>query len=125
MNTIVTNSKLSKILAELKAQFKRLYGNRLLHLILYGSQARGGAEFGSDVDVLIVLHAPVNQGEEILRTGQIVADLSLRHDEVISCLFIDEDRYQNRNGSLLRNIRKEGILLWQMTNLNCNVLISR
>jgi uncharacterized protein len=111
MNTIVTNPKLSKILTELKAQFEMLHGDRLLHLILYGSQARGEAEFGSDIDVLIVLKPPVNPGEEILRSGQIVADLSLQYDEVISCLFMDENRYQNRNGSLLRNIRKEGILL--------------
>ncbi|KAM3107127.1 nucleotidyltransferase domain-containing protein [Phormidesmis sp. 146-33] len=111
MNTIVTNPKLSKILAELKAQFEMVHGDRLLHLILYGSQARGVAEFGSDIDVLVVLKAPVNPGEEILRTGQIVADLSLQHDEVISCLFMDENRYQTRNGSLLRNIRKEGIPL--------------
>ncbi|KAM3094069.1 nucleotidyltransferase domain-containing protein [Phormidesmis sp. 146-35] len=87
MNTIVTNPKLSKILAELKAQFEMVHGDQLLHLILYGSQARGDAEFGSDIDVLVVLKAPVNPGEEILRTGQIVADLSLQHDEVISCLY--------------------------------------
>jgi len=116
MSAIVTNPKLSNILAELKAQFEMLHGDWLLHVILYGSQARGEAELGSDIDVLIVLKPPVNPGEEILRTGQIVADLSLQHDEVISCLFMDEDRYQNRNGSLLRNIRREGIVLWQTTN---------
>jgi uncharacterized protein len=50
-------------------------------------------------------------GSEIKRTGKTIADLSLHYDVVISCLFMDETSYQTRNGSLLRNIRKEGSLL--------------
>ena len=81
------------------------------HLILFGSQARGDEEPGSDIDVLVVLKPPVNPGEEIKRTGKAIADLSLEYDVVISCLFMEETHYQTRNGSLLRNIRKGGVLL--------------
>ncbi|OUC13119.1 MAG: nucleotidyltransferase [Alkalinema sp. CACIAM 70d] len=102
---------LQPILSQLKQALTELYGDRLLHLMLFGSQARGDAEPGSDIDVLVVLKPPVNPGEEIKRTGQAVADLSLHYDVVISCLFMDEIYYQTRNGSLLRNIRKEGVLL--------------
>lgn len=91
----------------------------MIHLTLFGSQARGDEEPGSDIDVLVVLRSqsvsgaelPVNPGEEIKRTGKIVADLSLEYDVVISCLFMDETDYQTRNSPLLRNIRKEGVLL--------------
>lgn len=102
---------LQPILARLKEDLDHLYGDRLQHLTLFGSQARGDAEPESDIDVLVVLKSPVNPGEEIKRTGQVVADLSLHYEVVISCLFMDETHYQIRNGSLLRNIRKEGILL--------------
>ena len=102
---------LKSILPRLKQDLADLYGDRLLHLTLFGSQARGDAEPGSDIDVLVVLKPPVNPGEEIKRTGKAIADLSLHYDVVISCLFMDETHYQTRNGSLLRNIRKEGILL--------------
>jgi predicted nucleotidyltransferase len=105
------NSILQPILTHLKRDLAELYGNRLLHLTLFGSQARGDAESGSDIDVLVVLKPPVNPGEEIKRTGKVVADLCLHYDVVISCLFMDETYYQTRNGSLLRNIRKEGVLL--------------
>jgi predicted nucleotidyltransferase len=105
------NQKLEAILSELKSHFEGMYGDRLIQMTLFGSQARGEAQFGSDIDVLVVLEGPVNPGEEIARTGGIVADLSLKHDEVISCLFMDASRFRNRNGPLLRNIRKEGILL--------------
>jgi len=102
---------LKSILHRLKQNLADLYGDRLLHLTLFGSQARGDAESGSDIDVLVVLKPPVNPGEEIKRTGKAIADLSLHYDVIISCLFMDETHYQTRNGSLLRNIRKEGILL--------------
>jgi hypothetical protein len=38
-------------------------------------------------------------------TGSIdpVADLSLRHDEVISCVFMGEERFKHRHGPLRRN----------------------
>ena len=102
---------LKSILTRLKQDLADLYGDRLLHLTLFGSQARGDAEPGSDIDVLVVLKPPVNPGEEIKRTGRAIAALSLHYDVVISCLFMDAIHYQTRNGSLLRNIRKEGILL--------------
>ncbi|HAC65163.1 MAG TPA: nucleotidyltransferase, partial [Cyanothece sp. UBA12306] len=65
----------------------------------------------SDIDILVVLKGEVNAGEEIDKTIPIIARLSLEKDVVISCIFMDEDRFINRNGSLLRNIRKEGITL--------------
>jgi uncharacterized protein len=105
------NPKLQPILAHLKQDLTDLYGDRLHNLTLFGSQARGDAEETSDIDVLVVLKSLVNPGEEIKHTGKTIADLSLHYDVVISCLFMDQVNYQTRNGSLLRNIRREGIFL--------------
>lgn len=103
--------RLHSILAELRRRLQALYGERLVRMVLYGSQARGDAEQGSDIDVLLVLAGPVNPGEEITRTSEIVAELSLEFAEVICCLFMDEDRFLHRNGPLLRNIRREGVAI--------------
>lgn len=97
------------IVSELRQQLEALYGDRLTHVILFGSHARGDADPDSDIDVLVVLRGKVNPGEEIQRTGEIVTGLSLENDTVISCVFMDENRFLHRNGPLLRNIRKEGI----------------
>ena len=86
-----------------------LYGSRLSRLILYGSQVRGDADRYSDIDVLVVLKGSVKPGDEIARTGGVVADLSLQIDKVITCVFMDEERYLHRAGPLLRNIRREGV----------------
>jgi uncharacterized protein len=105
------NVILQPILDRLKQELTKLYSDRLTHLTLFGSQARGDQHPESDIDVLVVLRAPVNPGEEIKRTGRIVADLSLEYDVVISCIFMAETDYQTRNSNLLRNIRNEGVLL--------------
>ena len=113
------NDKLTSILAELRSRFEALYGERLVQMLLFGSQARGDAEPGSDIDVLVVLKDPAHAGEEIDRTIDLAADLSLQHDEVISCVFMSEDRFKRRHGPLLRNIRREGIRIWLKTSKSC------
>ena len=100
--------KLHDILAELRRRFETLYGPRLVRMVLYGSQARGDAEPGSDIDVLVVLNGEVDPCREIDRTLDDVVNLSFEHDVVISCVFMDEHRFRHRNGPLLRNIRREG-----------------
>jgi uncharacterized protein (UPF0332 family)/predicted nucleotidyltransferase len=106
------NEKLNVILTELQYRFKALYGSRLTHLILYGSQARGDAEPGSDIDVMVVLEGPVNPFEEIHHTGKIVAELSLEHNEVIACVFILAEQFECEQTPLLINVHREGISDW-------------
>ena len=103
------NDKLKNILTQLRSHFEQIYDSRLVTMVLYGSQARGDARPESDIDILVVLKGQVNPGEEIKRTSHIRADLSLQNDEVISCLFMDEQRFIHYNGPLPRNIRKEGM----------------
>jgi len=102
-------SDVKKIVSELRKKMEALYGDRLAHVILFGSHARGDADPDSDIDVLVVLRGTVNPGEEIHRTGEIVSALSLANNTVISCVFMDENRFLHKNGPFLRNIRKEGI----------------
>ena len=107
----LTPEKLSHVLAELRSQLDELYGSRLVRLMLYGSQARGDAMPGSDVDVLVVLTGPVNPAAEIERATPVTAALSLEHDIVISCLYVSEERYIQENSPLLLNVRREGVVV--------------
>ena len=107
-NTVM-NNRTRSVVNQLKQALSSLYGTRLKRVIVFGSQARGEAEPFSDIDVLVVLQGPVLPGDEIARTGEIVATLSLQSDSVISCLFMDEERFLHRAGPLLRNIRREGV----------------
>jgi len=102
-------NKLTAILPELRQHFETLYGDRLVHMLLFGSQARGDAETESDIDVLVVLQGPVDPGEEIARTGEVTALLSLKHDVVISRVFLSAEQFSSEQSPLLLNVRREGI----------------
>ncbi len=102
---------LDTILSELRAQLKALYGDRLVRLVLYGSQARREAEPYSDVDVLVVLTGPVDSSREIERTSDIRLDLSLRYATIVSCVYVSEERFAQEQSPLLLNVRKEGVPL--------------
>jgi len=105
----VMNKKLKAILTELRHRFEVLYGPRLTGIVLYGSHARGDAEPDSDIDVLVILEGSVVPTTEIHRTSEIVAGLSLKHDVVISCVFVERERALNEQSPLLLNVRREGI----------------
>ena len=102
---------LQAVLDELRDAFKRLYGERLVTMRLYGSYARGEAGAGSDIDVLVVLDGEVNPGEEITRTGDVLAALSLKYGVVLSCVFVSQDRFLREQSPLLLNVRREGVPL--------------
>ncbi len=108
METIL-NARLNVILKELRQQLRSLYGSRLLQLVLFGSQARGDDEAGSDIDVMVVLQGPVNVGAEIARVGATKAALSLKYDVVIACVFVSAERYATERSPLLLNVRREGM----------------
>ena len=97
------------ILTELRERLERLYGERLVCMMLYGSQARGDAEPGSDIDVLVVLRGEVAACEEIARTAEDAAQVSLKHDAVVVCAFVSEDQFRHEESPLLLNVRREGV----------------
>ena len=103
------NSNLPPILSELKQRLSEHYGDRLDRLVLFGSQARGDAEPGSDIDVLVVLKGEVNPYRETRSTSEIRGEINLRNNVLVSCMYISSDRYRNRRGSLVTNALREGI----------------
>ena len=93
---------------ELKEGLAQIYGDKLKAVYLYGSYARGDYREGSDVDVMIVLASYQRYGDEIKRTSELNAKLSLDYNLSVSRIFMTDDRWKNDNSPLLRNIRAQG-----------------
>ena len=99
---------IENILHELKQELKRVYKNRLVSLILYGSYARGEAGADSDIDV-VVLKGNVVPGREIDCMLDIITDLGLKYNTLISIYPVSEDSMQSVKSPLLLNVHAEGI----------------
>ena len=105
------DEKLQTILAELREKLQAQYGERLVNVILFGSQARGDATPESDIDVMIVLKGEVNPFAEIDRTSHLIAGLSLKYDTLISRTFVSESEFRQEQSPLLINVRREGVFV--------------
>ena len=82
-----------------------------MQVVLFGSQARGNPNPGSDIDVLVVLEEPFDSEYENSLLSEILAELSLRHSEVINCVLMSEADFQHSQELLLSNVRREGIVI--------------
>lgn len=92
---------------------QEIYGDLVDSIILYGSTARG-TRAESDVDVTILLHAGATKAmrDQML---DLVVDLELECGRVRSVLCIDYDKFAEWKDIIpfYKNIRKDGVVLWQ------------
>jgi len=93
---ITPQAELTSILGRYREGIERLYEERLRGLYLFGSHARGDAEEGSDVDVLIVLDEIESTWSEVQRTSELTAELSLEFGVTVCGVFTSERRWRAR-----------------------------
>ena len=97
------------ILKEFRSNAESLYGDTLKDIVLYGSWARNTATDQSDIDVAVVLKGDVNHGKEIDRMIDVVTEINLNYDVLLSVYPVSESNFDSVNSPLLINIRKEGV----------------
>lgn len=107
--TATTSPQVKEIIAQTRLGLKKIYGEQLEQVILFGSQARGDARADSDIDLLIVLKNPFDYSTESDRISFLIADLCLEYNVLISCAFATSEQFQHRNSGFFRNVRAEGV----------------
>jgi uncharacterized protein len=101
--------RLKKILKELQDEFSKILDKKLDAILLFGSQARKDARIDSDIDILVIINGEFNYGDLIKSTSNIVSDLSLENDVVISRAFISKEHFEHDQDPFLSNVRRESV----------------
>jgi predicted nucleotidyltransferase len=103
------DDELTNVLRDLRQALTELLGDYLDELLLFGSRARGEANAGSDIDVLVIVGGEFDYADLMRRTSTIVARISLEHDVVISRVFVSRAQYERGRSPFLLNVRREAV----------------
>ncbi len=103
---------LAALLDRLAEGLRELYGERYRGLVLYGSYARGEADEGSDVDLLLLLEGEVDSATEITYAESVKWLPALEAGYAVSLIPIGKDKYSSSGQPFLRNARREGVALY-------------
>lgn len=90
-------------------EVRKGYDGRLQQVILYGSRARGTADEGSDVDVLVVLNPLGDFWEESSRLNALAGPIALTYDVVLSAIPVDAEEFARPRTPLVLTAKREGI----------------
>jgi predicted nucleotidyltransferase len=105
-----------RVATEFVSKVRERFGNQVLSIVLFGSRARGEAGADSDMDVLVVMSDDdLEMGREI---RYLAVDVWLKHDIYLSTRVWSQDHWhklEELQTLLYRNIRQDGISLWNLT----------
>jgi predicted nucleotidyltransferase len=100
---------ISSIVQRCKEVLSRYYGSRLKGIILYGSVARGEADPGSDIDLLVLLSPPFDYFAELRQIVDLLYPIQLDSEQLISAKPALASDYEMGSLSFYRNARREGV----------------
>ena len=110
-----TRLDIQPLLDDFVQAMRRLYGQRLSRIILFGSFARGEAHAESDVDVLVLLwEEEIDFFHEVDQLVEATHPLDLKHLRVVSAFPATETGYQQRTQLLYYHVAEEGQTLYDM-----------
>ena len=113
-NVLNTTNAIQNICNSLVLGVQEIYKDQALEIILYGSVARGTQTEESDIDIAVITseYETIEMKERLV---DLVVDLELEYNVVLSVLRIDNNKFNEWKNVLpfYKNVIKEGIVLWQ------------
>jgi predicted nucleotidyltransferase len=103
--------EIRKVAERLWAHLGEEYGSKVLHVILYGSHARGSATPESDADVLVVVDDALDPWEVRRSLGGALLDILLEKGCLVSALVVPKRFYEEYKSPFMVQVRREGVPL--------------
>jgi predicted nucleotidyltransferase len=97
------------ILDQIKAYLRQRFGDSIESILLYGSYARGSAKPESDIDLLVLVHDSLNPAEVRQSLSDILYDILLEHDELVSVIVLPKSFYEASDSMFLHHVRQEAV----------------
>ena len=102
------------LLKETHTGLKKIFGEKLENVILYGSYARGDYDSESDIDVMALVDLDKNELAKYRRTvSDFASDIDLKYDVLLSLKLQDKFTFE-KYGDVLpyyMNVAREGVYL--------------
>lgn len=91
------------------------YGDEVVGLVLFGSQARGEATEDSDIDVGVILKTITDRRMVRDRIAELAYDVLLESGEDIQAVAITQDQWEfpetSSNPSLIQAMKQDGVTI--------------
>lgn len=112
---MIKDSKIKELLFKVEEELKKIFGDKLKDIILYGSYARLQNTEDSDVDIIVL----IDKSDNNLRKYEdnitdIMVDLSLEYEVVVS-IYLQSYEVYKKHANILPffiNVRNEGVSLY-------------
>ena len=111
INQDIPSPKILKILKRVKSHLTETYGDGVVKVILYGSQARGDFHEGSDVDVAIVVRDSLNPRAVERSLDELLWRVVVDDGELVATIAYRESIFEGPGSSHIQNIKAEGIIV--------------
>ena len=108
----MNQANIEKAKFELAVAMKKLFGGKLSEVILFGSYARNQQDEESDIDIMVLVKDdPLSLKSYSHEIAEIVTDINLQYDVVLSVILQSTDEYEEYKDVLpfFMNIRREGV----------------
>lgn len=110
--SMCSKNELDVLLKEIAAIYRKVFGDDIVKIVLYGSYARGTFDAESDIDIVAIVKGEREELQRKLREVWILSsNLELEYETILSPTVIPYEEFEKYRNVLpyYRNIEEEGI----------------
>jgi predicted nucleotidyltransferase len=93
---------------EIRPRLEKAFRERFRGALLFGSEARNEAGEDSDLDLMVLLEAPVRLGRDLETIVRALYPLQLQVDRPIHALPVSSEAFEAGQYGIYRSARREG-----------------